>query len=516
MIGSRVTRALVVAGLGMCLTATACGSSVDKGVLEAQETRAQPAAAPAAPGGSSVLADGSMPFGGVGTEASASATGSGSPVAAAPGTPTPTAGSSSGGKVSAAPGAGATGAAPASPTASARGQAVGTASGPQAPTPDPGAPRPAVGVVKGDIVLGSVGTESGVIGTATLPLHQAARAWVADVNARGGLAGHKVKLVIADDDGDPNKALALVRRMVEEDKAVAIFGEHGPTTAQAITPYLEQKKVPSIGGCFCAPANGHSPMVFQVGIGGDYGLSWTHILPIVAYTDQRKVSLLFCREAPTCQNMRNRIREFAGSVNVNIVHEAQVSLAQPDFTAEVLAARNAGAEIVVTIMENASVIRIARSAHRQGWNPLIASQGASHDQRFLKEGGSDVEGVIMGAFAPHWESPKLAGYTSALERYVPGGVKSSLGEIVWAAGKLLEVIGAGLPAEPTSADFLRGLYSIKGETLGGLVPPLSYIEGQGSDKNNLCAVPIKVEKGKFVPKDGDNFACPPGWKPVAK
>ena len=383
-------------------------------------------------------------------------------------------------------------------------QASGSAAEP------PSAPAAATGAAeKAEIVIGSFGTQSGVIGTASLPIHQAARAWVKEVNERGGLAGHKVRLVMADDGGDPAKALSLVRRMVEENRIQAIYAEHGPTTVQAVLPYLEERQIPSIGPCFCAPANAKSPMAFHVGIGSDYGISWSHILPILSYTDKRKVSLFFCREAPTCRNMRNRIREVGPRVKLEVVHEAEVSLAQPDYTAEVLAARNAGTEIIITLLENASVVRIARSAHRQGWFPLISTQGASSDERFLKDGGEDVEGVLIGGYGPYWESPKLKDYNSALDQYVPGAVKSSLGVMAWSAGKLLEAIAPALPAVPTSADILARLYALNGETLGGLSTPLFYRPGEGSDKINSCIVPLSVKKGKFVPKNGDNFICPP-------
>jgi len=56
----------------------------------------------------------------------------------------------------------------------------------------------------------------------------AARAWVASVNAAGGLAGcHPVKLVVGDDGDDPAKAKAIVKKMVEEDKVVAFVATTG-------------------------------------------------------------------------------------------------------------------------------------------------------------------------------------------------------------------------------------------------------------------------------------------------
>jgi branched-chain amino acid transport system substrate-binding protein len=354
------------------------------------------------------------------------------------------------------------------------------------------------------------------MGQIMLPIHQSARVWVSDVNARGGVTGHPVRLVVADDAGDPSKALALAKRMVDEDKVVAFYADHGPTTMQAVLPFLEQKNIPTIGGCGCNPAVAHSRMAFDIGPGGDRGIAWAHIAPLTAFSDKRKVSVLYCREVSTCQAIRNGIRAFAPAAGLDIVHEAQVSLSQPDFTAEVVAARNAGAEAFLLAVDNFSVMRLARSAHRQGFFPLLSMQWDAHDERFPKNGGADVEGALIGASVPHWDSDKLADYRAAVARFQPNLVKASKGIQNWVAGKLIEVIGRTLPDQMTGADFIKGLYGLRGETLGGLVPPLTWREGQGSDGNSLCVVPLKVASGKFAAANGDAYTCAPGWKPVTK
>jgi branched-chain amino acid transport system substrate-binding protein len=382
-----------------------------------------------------------------------------------------------------------------------------------------GAPAPAApaGGSKGIIALGSFGTQTGPIGRILLPVPQGARAWAADVNARGGLAGHPVKLIMADDGGDPNKALSIVRRMVEEDKVLAFYAEFGPTTIQAALPYLEQKQIPVIGGCNCFQGAAESPMVFQVGTGSKYGLAWEHLLPFKAYApNEKKASLQYCREAPTCKTMADDIRKLAPQAGIQIVHEAQTTLTQPDYTAEVLAARNAGANLLILATESFSAIRTIRSAHRQDWHPQVATQHSAVDARFIADGGADVEGVLLGAGIVSWDSPKMADYRAAMNRYAPGGVLANISQYAYMAGKLMEIMAQSWPPQPTTADVVKGLYALRGETLGGTIPPLAYKEGVGHDSSNLCVIPTRVEGGKFVPQNSDNFLCAPGWQPVQK
>jgi branched-chain amino acid transport system substrate-binding protein len=372
------------------------------------------------------------------------------------------------------------------------------------------------GSAKSEIRLGVLGIQTGPIGNAVIPVVQGTKAWAADVNARGGLAGRPVRLIIADDGGDPNRALALVKRLVEENKVHSLFAVHMPTDLQAIVPYLEEKQVPAIGTCACDTTFGESPMVFGLGMSGLTALTWAHLLPITAQTDKRKAGVLYCREASICGGLAQQIDAVQAKSGVTVAFKAQMSLAQPDYTAEVLAARNAGADVIIVLADNATLIRVARSAHRQGYFPLFAGQHSSNEDRFLANGGEDVEGaVISAALAEYSSSPLLADYRAAMDRYVPGGIKGSLGALAWAAGKALEVIAPRLPANPTPADIIEGMYSLKGETLGGIVPPTTFERGKGHDATNQCVVPLRIVDRKFAIHNPANpFVCVPGWKPV--
>jgi branched-chain amino acid transport system substrate-binding protein len=366
---------------------------------------------------------------------------------------------------------------------------------------------------KAEIRLGSVGTESGPGGGIFLGGLHGAKAWVADVNARGGLNGHPVRLITVDDGGDPSRAVAGAKRLVEEDKVQAFFATRSLFTEQAYAPYLEERRIPIISTCGCNPVDGPSPMTFDGYINPNGGGVWMHMGPILTETDKRQIALFYCREAPICQIVRDNTIKAQKDLGYTVVFEAQVSIAQPDYTAEVIAARNAGADAVASVMDNASTLRIARSMARQGWSAPYSSQFSNHDERVLTNGGKDVEGfLISGATAAWSSSPLMADYRAAVDRYVSGGVKSDFGAGAWVGGKLMELIAAGFGATVTNEDFLTGLYGLREETLGGRIAPTTFVQGS-HDRTNHCMVPIQVRKGAFVAPHGDTFSCAPGWKP---
>ena len=66
--------------------------------------------------------------------------------------------------------------------------------------------------------------------------------------------------------------------------------------------------------------------------------------------------------------------------------------------------------------------------------------------------------------------------------------------LVWASGKLFEAaVAKAPPGGPLTADgLLKGLYSIKGNNLGGLTAPLTYAERAPAQKN-ACSFTVAVQ-----------------------
>jgi branched-chain amino acid transport system substrate-binding protein len=401
---------------------------------------------------------------------------------------------------------------PAAPTRAAgaqRGSAAGS---------DPAAAPGVAALSKAPIVLGSFGVESGPLGALVAPIPVAARAWAAEVNARGGLAGHPVKVIFADDGGDPQRALAIARRMVDGDKVLAFFATYMVTTLPAVLPYLERERIPMVGSSNGSEAADHSPVVFNPQVGADLGTAWSYVLALTSQSDKRNVAVLYCSEATTCDNQYKGLKEIAPEAGVKIVYAGQMSIAQPDYTAEMLAARNAGADVVTCICDPPTQIRMIRSARRQGWSPLFSAT-YSMDQEQIKAGKDEVEGLLASATtAPYSTSPKMKPYLDAVARFVPGGSIGGVGAAAWTQGKLLERIASFLDREPpTRSSIFEGLFSLENETLGGLVPPITFPDGDRS-RVNLCIVPLRFEQGLFRPLGGNdtNFKCAPGWTPARR
>ncbi len=80
-------------------------------------------------------------------------------------------------------------------------------------------------------------------------------------------------------------------------------------------------------------------------------------------------------------------------------------------------------------------------------------------------------------------------------------------------GKLLEVkIAPLLDDDPSAAELTEAMYSLHGETLGGILPPITFPRAKDRSEVNLCVIPVTFKGGKFVtrPPASPSSAPPAG------
>src|SRR5260370_2548271 len=87
----------------------------------------------------------------------------------------------------------------------------------------------------------------------------------------------------------------------------------------------------------------------------------------------KKYGLIACTEAQTGTDPArlNGNADNVRAAGMELVYKSRASLAQPDFTAECIGARNAGVEILQIALDGNSVARVAASCARQNYKPLF-------------------------------------------------------------------------------------------------------------------------------------------------
>ncbi len=85
---------------------------------------------------------------------------------------------------------------------------------------------------------------TGQFGAVGQGVRNGAEAYFDQVNASGGVNGHKINFTALDDALDPNRGVANMIQLVTQDHDIAVIGFHDSVVADAVAPYAAQYKVP--------------------------------------------------------------------------------------------------------------------------------------------------------------------------------------------------------------------------------------------------------------------------------
>jgi len=97
-----------------------------------------------------------------------------------------------------------------------------------------------------DIKIGSTLAQTGPASFLGDPEAKTLKMLVAEQNAKGGINGQKIDLIMYDDGANPNKARTFATRLIEDDHVVAVIGGSTTGTTMAMIPVFQDAHIPLI------------------------------------------------------------------------------------------------------------------------------------------------------------------------------------------------------------------------------------------------------------------------------
>jgi branched-chain amino acid transport system substrate-binding protein len=336
--------------------------------------------------------------------------------------------------------------------------------------------------------------------------------WVEWTNAHGGLAGHPIRLDSKDDEMDPNRAQQIVQNCVQNEHAVAIVGAFIPATVDSIASYVQQHKIPVIGGDGVTTTWFTNPDFFpegssQTGTGNGQ-------VRIMISAHKSSAGIIYCTENVACSQGKDYFTQAAKSQGLAIKGTYQVSLANPSFTSQCSSMRSAKIDAVYIALDGSSAMRLARDCNAIGYHPLLDSGGLAIDASAAAS-DPNLNGMTITTSVFPWmtsTSPAAQDFQKAMSTYAPDIVPTESAAKAWVSGQLLAkaISNAGAAARSgpiTSAMILNGLHAVKHETLGGLVMgQLNYVTGKPAVPN-VCWSVAKLVNGKWTAPQGAKASC---------
>ena len=74
----------------------------------------------------------------------------------------------------------------------------------------------------------------------------------AEINEQGGVGGRKLQFIAEDDGYEPMRTIASARKLVEQDKVVALLAVTGTAPSAALLPFVTESKTPMLFPYACS------------------------------------------------------------------------------------------------------------------------------------------------------------------------------------------------------------------------------------------------------------------------
>ena len=276
-----------------------------------------------------------------------------------------------------------------------------------------------------DIKIGATVSETGPASFLGDPEAKTLRFFVDEINAKGGIKGEKIKLVLYDDGGDPNKAKTFATRLIEDDGVVAIIGGTTTGTTLAIIPVVEEAKIPFIS------LAGATEIVEPV---KPYTFKTPHTDKMACakiFDDMKKRSLtkigLISGTDGFGASMRNQCLAVAKTAGIEIVADETYGPKDADMTPQLTNLRGkAGIQAILNPGFGQGPAIVTRNYAQLGITlPLYQSHGVASKAFIELAGAKAAEGVrLPGAVllvadlleANDPQKPVVTGYRAAFEK----------------------------------------------------------------------------------------------------
>ena len=355
-----------------------------------------------------------------------------------------------------------------------------------------------------DLVIGTIGDFSGPSGE---PSHLAGlQAWVDSVNASGGIKGRQIKLIVEDDQGDATNSQADIRQLVQVDHVLAIVSPQASGTESGWASYVQQQHVAVVGGQADTPVWFTNPSFFPS------GATVLTSLEMQAYAvkaaGKNSFGAVYCAEAAVCKQVLPALQGYAKAFRLALSTSAAIAVAAPSYTAQCLAARQAGAQALIIDASYAAGSRFAPSCAQQGYSPVYVIPSGAFDNGYLQV--SQVNGAYVPTTNALWfaGTPAVDQFKAAMTKYEPGTALGPNPMSGWSGGALFGAAAASLPADPAPADVFTALYALpKNDTLNGLSPPLNFHAGAPASQVT-CFFLGRIENGQLTAPRGTAPICP--------
>jgi branched-chain amino acid transport system substrate-binding protein len=223
-----------------------------------------------------------------------------------------------------------------------------------------------------------------------------------DLNAKGGLLGRPVKMVLYDDESDPNKAAQFYERLISVDKVDLLLAPYPTPTSAAVIPIAERNGMVIINGGTAASSllkgrgNKYTFTVLSP-LDTQQANTWTSWLMTLPEAQRPKTMAIFTLNNPFTLGIQKGLVADLPAKGIQAVVNEQYDQGTTDFTALVQKAKAANADAVAMLSYYPDTVLLTRTMAELGYKPKTAYNAISSA---LPTWTDDLKETGEGAITP--------------------------------------------------------------------------------------------------------------------
>jgi branched-chain amino acid transport system substrate-binding protein len=224
---------------------------------------------------------------------------------------------------------------------------------------------------EGPIKIGMSMPQTGGLAGGGKPSLLGIEIWRDDVNAKGGLLGRKVELVVYDDKSSASETPAIYSKLIDVDKVDLLFAPYATVPTAPIMPLVKQRGLLLMGNfSFQVNSKVHHDMWFNNAPWGPAD-SWATGFLTLGQKAGGKTMALLAADQEFAQNLAKTAREVAAKLNIPIVYDQAYPPSTAEFSSIIRALTAAKPDIVFVASYPGGSIGMVRAVNEIGYTPKM-------------------------------------------------------------------------------------------------------------------------------------------------
>lgn len=250
------------------------------------------------------------------------------------------------------------------------------------------------------IRIGVALSQSGNLADSAEHFRRGIELWREQVNARGGLLGRPVELVVYDERSDPATAVRLYERLIAYDEVDLLISPFGSASTAASSAVAERhgRVYINAGGASEAIHQRGFRYVFQTAPAASAYIAG--IAPFARAQNLRTAAFV-ARDYPAARDMLRELKGDVGGGGLEILYTEYFPPGTTDFSASIARARRVAPDILISAGYPNEAVEMVRQLRASNYLPKLFIHNGVSIEDFLRSAGADGEYAVgMSTYEP--------------------------------------------------------------------------------------------------------------------